>query len=106
MSTALPRALWARSAATRLKLSAATGVRWLRRLREQGDTSPDHQGRPKGYGKLAPHCAFLEDLVAQDGGSALPELAGALKAATGVVTHSASIDQFLNKLGYSYKKSR
>ena len=75
MSAALPRALRARfeeciieglsgrSAAARLKLSAATGVRWLRRLREQGDTSPDPQGRPKGHGKLAPHRSFLEDLV-------------------------------------------
>ena len=118
MSAALPRALRARfeeciieglsgrSAAARLKLSAATGVRWLRRLREQGDTSPDPQGRPKGHGKLAPHRSFLEDLVAQDGDITLPELAGALKAATGVVAHSASIGRFLNKLGYTYKKSR
>jgi len=30
-----------RAAAARLKLSAATGVRWLRRLREQGDIRPD-----------------------------------------------------------------
>jgi transposase len=118
MSAALPRALRARFeeyiieglsgrfAVARLKLSAATGVRWLRRLREQGDTSPDLQGRPKGHGKLAPHRTLLEDLVAQDGDITLPELAGALKAATGVVAHSASIGRFLNKLGYTYKKSR
>ena len=116
MTTTLPRALRARfdecimeglsgrSAAARLKLLAATGVRWLRRLREQRDTSPDHQGRPKGYGKLAPHCAFLEDLVTQDGGITLPELAETLKAATGVVAHSASIGRFVSKLGYTYQK--
>jgi|TARA_B110000211_G_scaffold162274_1_gene183437 transposase len=117
MPAALPMALRARfqeyvgeglsgrAAAARLKLSAATGVRWLRRLREQGNITPDTQGRPKGHGKLAPYRAFLEELVAQDGDITLPELAGALKAATGIVAHSASIGRFLSKLGYTYKKS-
>ena len=118
MLAALPMALRARfqeyigeglsgrAAATRLKVSAATGVRWLRRLREQGDLTPHAQGRPKGRGKLAPHRVFLEELVAQDGDITLPELAGALKAGTGVIAHSASIGRFLGKLGYTYKKSR
>ena len=118
MSASFPRALLAhfeqciieglsgRSAAARLKLSAATGVRWLLRLREHGDTSPDPQGQLKGHGKLAPQCTVLEDLIAQDSDIILPELAGALKAVTGVVAHSASIGPFLNKLGYTYKKSR
>jgi transposase len=35
----------------------------------------------------------------------LPELAGALASATGVVAHAASIGRFLRKLGYTYKKS-
>ena len=117
MSAALPRALLAhfeqciieglsgRSAAARLKLSAATGVLWLLRLREHGDTSPDPQGQLKGHSKLAPRRTVLEDLIAQDGDITLPELAGALKVATGVVAHSASIGRFLNKLGYTYKKS-
>jgi len=118
MPAALPMALRARfedyiaeglsgrAAAARLKVSAATGVRWLRRIREQGNVAPDVQGRPKGHGKLAPHRVFLEELVAQDGDITLPELAGALDAATGVVAHSASIGRFLNRLGYTYKKSR
>lgn len=118
MPAALPMALRARfqeyireglsgrAAAARLKVSAATGVRWLRRIREQGDIAPDIQGRPKRHGKLAPHRAFLEELVAQDGDITLPELAGALHAATGVIAHSASIGRFLCKLGYTYKKSR
>ena len=116
MPAALPMALRARfqdyiteglsgrAAASRLKVSAATGVRWLRKIRERGEIAPEAQGRPKGHGKLAPHRALLEELVAQDGDITLPELAGALEAATGVVAHSASIGRFLNKLGYTYKK--
>ena len=53
-----------------------------------------------------PHQAFLEELVAQDGDITLPELAGALEMATGVVAHAASIGRFLRKLGYTYKKNR
>lgn len=117
MSAALPSALRARfqeyieeglsgrAAAARLKLSAATGVRWQRKLRETGAVAPDPQGRRPGHGKLAAHRVFLEDLVAQDGDITLPELAGALEAATGVVAHAASIGRFLRKLGYTYKKS-
>lgn len=95
-----------RAAAARLKLSPATGVRWLRRIRDTGTSAASVQGRPKGHGKLAPHQGFLEELVAQDGDITLLELAGALQAATGVIAHSASIGRFLRKLGYTYKKSR
>lgn len=117
MSAALPMALRlrfqeyveeglsGRAAAARLKLSAATGVRWLRKMREQGTVTPAVQGRPRGHGKLAPHRAFLEELVGQDGDITLPELAGALEAATTVIAHPASIGRFLRKLGYTYKKS-
>ncbi len=117
MSAALPMALRARfqeyveeglsgrAAAARLKLSAATGVRWLRKMREQGNVAPAAQGRPPGYGKLAPYRSFLEELVGQDGDITLPELAGAMKVATNVVAHPASIGRFLRKLGYTYKKS-
>jgi len=116
MSAALPSELRARfqayieeglsgrAAAARLKLSAATGVRWQRRLRETGSVAPEIQGRPRGHGKLATQREFLEELVAQDGDITLPELAGALAAATGIVVHCASIGRFLRKLGYTYKK--
>ena len=118
MSAPLPSALRARfqdyieeglsgrAAAVRLKLSAATGVRWQRKLRETGMIEPEPQGRPPGHGKLSAHQTLLEELVAQDGDITQAELAGALEAATGVIAHAASIGRFLRKLGYTYKKSR
>ncbi len=63
-----------RAAAARLKLSAATGVRWKRKLHETGAIEPAPRGRPRGHGKLAPHQAFLEELLAQDGDITLSEL--------------------------------
>ena len=118
MSVALPSALRARfkecikeglsgrAAAARLKSSAATGVRWQRKLRETGSIEPEPQGRPPGHGKLSSHQSFLEELVAQDGAITLLELARSLVAAVGVVAHAASIGRFLRKFGYTYKKSR
>ena len=56
MPAALPMALRARfqdyiteglsgrAAASRLKVSAATGVRWLRKIRERGEIAPEAQG--------------------------------------------------------------
>ena len=65
---------------------------------------PEPQGCPPGNGKLSRHQAFLEEPLTQDGDITLPELAGALEAATGVTAHAASIGRFLRKLGYTYKK--
>ncbi len=55
-----------RAAAARLTVSAATGSRWARAIRQRGMAARFKQGRPLGRGKLAPHQAFIEELVAQD----------------------------------------
>ena len=86
--------------AARLKLPAATGVRWQRKWRETGAIAPDVQGRPPGNGTLSAHQGLLEEMFTQDGDITLPELAGALASATGVIAHAASIGRFLRKLGY------
>ena len=91
-----------RPAAARLKLYAATGVRLQRKLSEMGLIKPEPQGRPPGHGNLSCHQAFLEEPVTQDGDITLPELAGALEAATGVAAHAASIGRFLRKPRYTY----
>ncbi|WP_208354176.1 hypothetical protein [Pseudaestuariivita rosea] len=78
MSAPLPDALRARfqkyieeelsglAAALRLKVSPATGAPWARQVRTIGHADPAPQGPPRSKGKLAPHEAFLEELVAQD----------------------------------------
>lgn len=118
MSAPLPNALRARfkvcieeglsgrAAATRLKLSAATGSRWARAIRQRGNAAPAPQGRPRGRGKLAPHQSFLEELVAQDPDMTLYELRDALAMAEGVKVHHSSIAALLKRLGFSYKKNR
>jgi transposase len=115
MSAPLPNALRARfqrdideglsgrAAAARLKVSAATGSRWARAIRQRGGASPLKQGRPLGRGKLAPYQAFIEELVAQDPDITLYELRDALAMAEGVQVHHSSIATLLKRLGFSYK---
>jgi transposase len=102
MSASLPSALRARfpgyiaeglsgrAAALRLKVSAATGARWARKIRETGRIDPAAQGRPRGSGKLAPQLAFFEDLIGQDPDITLFGLRDALTDAIGLeLRHSA-----------------
>lgn len=96
MSAPLPSALRARfqkyieeglsgrAAALRLKISPATGARWAQQIRTRGHASPAAQGRRRGRGKLAPHRAFLEELIGQDPDITLFELRDALADAEGV----------------------
>lgn len=116
MSAPLPEALRARfqrlieeglsgrAAASRLKVSPATGARWGLAIRRTGAARAASQGRPKGKGKLDPHRAFFAEIIVQDGDITMPELAAALFDATGVRAHPDAIGRFLRKLGYSYKK--
>ena len=93
-----------RAAAARLTVSAATGSRWARAIRQRGMAAPLKQGRPLGRGKLAPHQAFIEELVAQDPDITLCELRDALAMAEGLRVHHSSIAALLKRLGFSSKK--
>ncbi len=93
-----------RAAALRLKLSPATGARWAHQVRTKGYAEPGPQGPPRGRGKLAPHQAFLEELIARDSDITLFELRDALADAEGVRVHHCSIANLLSRLGLTYKK--
>ena len=96
----------ARAAARRLKVSAATGVRWAQKIKQTGSIDIQRMGRPKGTGKLAPYDGLLVAWLAQDADMTLTQLKAALFEATGV---SASLDarsKALKRLGYRHKKSR
>jgi len=93
-----------RAAALRLKLSPATGARWAHQVRTKGHAEPAPQGPPRGKGKLAPHRAFLKELIAQDPDITLFELRDALADAEGVKVHHSSITNLLPRLGFTYKK--
>jgi transposase len=95
-----------REASRRLQLSAATGARWSRQIRNTGAAAVAPMGRPPGTGKLAAYVGFFEELVAQDPDITLFELRDALTDAEGVVVHHSAIAGLLKRLGFTHKKSR
>ena len=94
----------ARSAARRLLISPASGVRLAAKIREGASLEPQKCGRPEGVGKLDPHKDFLIELVEQDPDITLAELRGALIEATGVTVGVPAIVRMLKRLGFTYKK--
>jgi len=96
----------ARSAARRLLISPASGVRLASKVRQDASLEPKKCGRPTGVGKLGPHKDFLVELVEQDPDITLAELRGALIAAEGVTVGIPAIFRMLRRLGFTYKKRR
>jgi transposase len=115
MSAPLPYALRARfqryseeglsgrAAVLILKISPAMGARWALAIRLPGRAEAAPQGRPRGRGKLDPHCALFAEIIALDGDVTMLELGAVLFDATGVRAHPNAIGKFLRKLGYTYK---
>lgn len=94
-----------RAAARVFGVSASTAVRLAASHRDQGDLAPKPQGRAPGTaGKLAPHTAFLVEVVKAEPDITLQELAGALADAHGVSVQLSSIHRALVRAGLSYKK--
>lgn len=96
----------ARKAAERLKLSAATGVRWAASIRVSGSAKAHRSGRRKGSGKLGSHEALIIEWVTQDPDITLLQLQSALVEATNVFASQAAFSMALKRLGYSHKKNR
>ncbi len=94
----------ARSAARRLLISPASGVRLAAKIREGASLEPEKCGRPAGVGKLSPHKDFLVELVQQDPDITLAELRGALIDAESVTVGIPAIFKMLKRLGFTYKK--
>lgn len=76
-------------------LRNALRARWGQALGRTGQARAAPQGRPKGKGKLDPHRAFISEIISQDDGITIPELASALHGATGVQAHPNAIRRFL-----------
>lgn len=96
----------ARAAARRLKLSAATGVRWAQKVKQSGSLDIQRMGRPKGTGKLAPYDGLLIEWLGQDADMTLTQLKAALLEATGVSASLDALSKALKRLGYRHKKNR
>lgn len=94
-----------RAAAEQFAVSAATAVRWQKRLEETGSSEPDVMGRPKGSGKLGPYRDAIIAKVETQPDITMPDLAGWLVAEHGVTTDPSNLSRLLCRAGFTYKKN-
>lgn len=94
-----------RAASRVFGVSASTAVRLVAEHRATGSFSPKRQGRAPGTaGKLAPHLAFLVEIVGAEPDITLAELARALAGTHGLRVELSSIHRALVRAGLTYKK--
>ena len=99
--------VWSRAAGQVFGVSASTAIRLAVSVRQIGSLSPKRQGRVPGMaGKLAPHRAFLLEIVAAEPDNTLAELGRALADTHGVTVAPPSIRWALVRGGLSNKKAR
>ena len=95
----------ARAAGRAFGVSASTAVRLVAEHRRTGSLAPKRQGRAPGTaGKLAPHLAFLVEIVGAEPDITLAELARALAGTHGLRVELSSIHRALVRAGLTYKK--
>jgi transposase len=92
-----------RAAAAHFKVSVSFVVNLMKAVRTRGS----FEAKPSGgrrHAKLEPHRSFLLAQVVEKADITMPELAGALAAATGETVDPASLSRWLIRAGYRFKK--
>jgi transposase len=90
-----------RAAAAHFKVSVSFVVNLVKAVRTRGSFEPKSSGGRR-HAKLEPHRSFLLAQVAEKVDITMPELAGALAAATGEKADPASLSRWLIRAGYRF----
>ncbi|KFC69890.1 ISSpo6, transposase orf A [Bosea sp. LC85] len=93
-----------RAAARHFGVSESFAVKLLQRVARLDTAQPARQGRPRGS-RLDGHGVYLVAQVEASPDITMPELAGRLAQATGMMVDPAVLSRFLCRLGFTYKKS-
>ena len=92
-------------AAERFGVSASSAIRWLDRLKKQGDVAAKRQGGDRKSGRIEAEAAFLLGEVAETPDITLVELQEKLQA-RGVSAGIGTLWRFFNRRRITFKKSR
>ena len=92
-----------RAAGHRLKVSAATAVRWVDQKRRTGRAAREVLPR-KARSPLEAHAAWLLELVDREPDLTLDQIVVRLAEALGVKTSRSALDRFFHRHGISFKK--
>jgi transposase len=93
-----------RNAARHFRVSPRFVNELMKLRRETGSLEPRRQGHAPGFGKLAPHAAFVSGRMAEVGELTLDELCVELEG-RGVTVHRSNVGRLLHRLGLSHKKN-
>ena len=94
-----------RQAAERFGVSASSAIRWLDRLKKQGDVAAKRQGVDRKSGRIEAEAAFLLGEVAKTPDITLVELQERLKV-RGVNAGIGTLWRFFDRRRITYKKRR
>jgi transposase len=92
-----------REAARHFRVSPRFVNELIKLRRQTGSLKPRRQGHAPGWGKLAPHAAFVRRRMAEAGDLTLDELCVEL-AVRGVSVHRSNVGRLLHRLRLSHKK--
>jgi transposase len=92
-----------RAAAAHFRVSPSFVINLMTAFRARGALAPKALGGWR-HSKLDPHRVFILRRVAEKDDISMPELAGELKAASGVKADPASLSRWLIRNGLSFKK--
>ena len=100
---AIKRGLSCRQAAARFGVSASSAIRWLDRLKKQGDVAAKKQGGDRKSGRIEAEAGFLLDAVAKTPDITLVELQEKLKARD-VSVGIGTLWRFFDRRRITFKK--
>jgi len=96
--------LSARAAAQRFGVGVTTAIVWIRRFRQDGESTPRRQGAARGS-KLDRHRTFILDLIEKRKDITLTEIADCLESECHVRAGVTTLWRWLDRQGVTYKKN-
>ncbi len=102
---AIEHGLSCRQAAARFGVSASSVIRWLDRLKKQGDVVAKRQGGDRKSGRIEAEAAFLLGEVAETPDITLAELQEKLNV-RGISVGTGTLWRFFDRRRITFKKRR
>ncbi len=102
---AIEHGLSCRQAAARFGVSASSAIRWLDRLKKQGDVAAKRQGGDRKSGRIEAEAAFLLGEVAETPDITLAELQEKLNV-RGISVGIGTLWRFFDRRRITFKKRR
>ena len=103
---AVAQGMTCRAAAARFGIAASTAIKWTRRWRDTGTSTPRPQGGDKRSERIETHADAILGLIAERVDITLAEIAAHLERTHGERFAPSTIWRFLDRHAQTFKKNR